>query len=688
MKGIKGLCLALCALLTLSGCSVLEVEGKTVSSAPILQTLSMPPYQDREAPAAAAIDAEGNLRVDLWLDASQLMGGINESSDSLYAHNSRKYRQGGFHYRFAATAGWYEDVLQDMLVAAGDARTRVLRAGNERLTDAFLQSRGFTGDEAALRSYRRDMLTYAIDPMPDLFAAFSSDSMEDSFYSLGSPQMNQMARFEGDNGALLENPGQASAMSAALNEFIDGFHQKKAAPPEGLSAVGDDQQSPLWYALQNIDLSRLSVITCDPAALRRLNGPDTAGAPVNYIEALLRERGVFDEGLTVGLYAMRLDYLGQMTSFGAADFSDPLIWGRLNYNNKTQKTDSALPMPRVLLALVVGEPRQVEAYTNALNACLDEDEAFQAPRGPDKGQLCYTAKGETVTQQPFQFEYRYTDVARPSAGYYSQHTEGGSLTVADGAVTREDGLFMAELDLGESEKAVSQLVYAWPAAALEDGVGLELSSVTNARVEVVDALLLSGTLPNAPDTAVEVGGSVQTLALRDKLYLFSYRESPYQDDPASSPFTLDGLRWSEDGATLLATVNADRAKLSGGYYRLRIVADVSGEQVSWPAVDWTQDDTGLSVEVTSAQITEWESFMQVLTQYGRERGAVPKQFDHAWGAVVDKPYQGVDIPDFPPVYQALYLNRLFTQIRQAANLDTAPFIRCVFSVFIKDAVLP
>ena len=314
--GGKKLAVCLLALTLLTGCSRWKVEGRTVEASPSLELLSMPAYEETAEIVSATVSSEeGPLRVDVWLDASQVMGGVNEHEDSIYPRASAKYRQGGFHYRYQDQVGWYENVLKDVLTAAEGSRTRLLRAGNERLTDDFLRSQGFDGTEEQLRSFRRDLLTYAVDPMPDVFSAFSSEKMTDSFYALGSPLMNQMERFAGDSGALLENPGRVEQMSKALQDFIAAFHQKKQEPPAEYSAVEKDDDSPLFYALQNLDTSRLSVITCDPAALRRLTGTDVSGAPVDYLEKILQERGVFDQGLMVELYVMQLDYMGQMTSF-------------------------------------------------------------------------------------------------------------------------------------------------------------------------------------------------------------------------------------------------------------------------------------------------------------------------------------------------------------------------------------
>lgn len=661
--------LLLCVLIALTGCDVLEVSGTPVKDEPALQLLVMPPYADEEAEAEQAAGADSHLRVDLWLDASQLMGGVNENEESLYPHASRKYREGGFHYRYGSTVGWYENVLQDMLAAAGDARVRVLRAGNERLTDQFLWESGFAAvNEDVLRSLRRDMLTCAINPMPDLFTGFSAESMEDSFYSLGSPQLNQMARFMPDDGAELENPGMTAQMNAALNKQIAAFENGAGY---ALSAVRDDQQSPLCYALENIALDRLSVITCDPATLRRLSGTTADGAPVDYITALLRERGVFDAGLKATLYALRLDYIGQMISFGSADFSDPLIWGRLDYNNKTNQPIGELPMPRIALALVVGKPSQVDGYTAALNLLMNSDGALRGLRGPVEGQLSYTANSQTVTQQPFGFSYEYTDVERPDFGYYTQHTDGMTLTLpmGGGEISEKNGLTTVSLT-GDGE-AVCRL--SWPAAALGDGMSLDLTALTNVKTEVIDSLLFSGTLTNTPDAVVPEGA--QAVKLRDKLYLYTRQTD-------KNPFAVAGIALSEDQATLQATVTIDGGMLKPGYYRVRVYADASGAQLSWPAVGWTEDVTGLSVEISNGQITAWESFSNVLTRYARDEAIVPKQFNHAWGSYNDKGYEGVAIPDFPPVYRALHLSRLFTQLRSAALVDTAPYIRCVFDVFV------
>lgn len=680
--GGKKLAVCLLALMLLTGCSRWKVEGRTVEASPSLELLSMPAYEETAETVSTAVSSEeGPLRVDVWLDASQVMGGVNEHEDSIYPRASAKYRQGGFHYRYQDQVGWYENVLKDVLAAAEGSRTRLLRAGNERLTDGFLRSQGFDGTEKQLRSFRRDLLTYAIDPMPDVFSGFSSEKMTDSFYALGSPLMNQMERFAGDGGELLENPGRVEQMSQALQDFVAAFHQKKQEPPAEYSAVEKDDDSPLFYALQNLDTSRLSVITCDPAALRRLTGTEVSGTPVDYLEEILQERGIFDQGLMVGLYAMQLDYMGQMTSFGAADFAEPLLWGRPDYaENRT--TQGAMPMPRILLMLAVGQLEQVRAYTEKLNRLLEADASLQGTRGPEKGQLCYTAHGETVTQEPFSFFYEYTEIQRPSAGLYTQRADGFTVQTEQGTVSRENGLYTVRLTGREGREEIN---LRWPLQAVEGAETLDLSQLTGTSVRAIDSLLLDSVLPNTPETAEDSREDRQILTLRDKRYVFVRQNDPFAGGKEENPFALTEIRWNREKGQLEVNLQVDHVKLKSGYYRLEVEASLSGKQILWPKVEWIDR---LGTEITNSQISTWESFTQHLYRCGRRLKNVPKQFDHAWGPATSKPYQDVAIPDFPPVYRALHLQELVQQLREGANVENVPLIRCVFDVFVADMSEP
>ena len=457
-------------------------------------------------------------------------------------------------------------------------------------------------------------------------------------------------------------------MSKALQDFVAAFHQKKQEPPAEYSAVEKDDDSPLFYALQNLDTSRLSVVTCDPAALRRLTGTDVSGAPVDYLEKILQERGVFDQGLMVGLYVMQPDYMGQMTSFGAADFAEPLLWGRPDYaENRT--TQGAMPMPRFLYLLAVGQPEQVRAYTEKLNALLDADTSLQGTRGPEKGQLCYAAHGETVTQEPFSFFYEYTEIQRPSAGLYTQRADGFIVETEQGTVSRENGLYTVRLT----------------GRVGNEGITLDLSQLTGTSVRAIDSLLLDSVLPNTPETVEDSREDRQVLTLRDKRYVFVRQDDPFADGKEENPFTLTDIHWNEENGQLEVNLQVDHTKLKSGYYRLEVETILSNKQILWTKVEWIDR---LGTEITNSQISTWEAFTQHLYRYGRRLKNVPKQFDHAWGPATSKPYQDVAIPDFPPVYRALHLQSLVQQLREGANVENVPLIRCVFDVFVADMPEP
>ena len=121
----------LIALLCLCSCSVLEslpaafapVEPVGASNLPDLRQLTMPDADIAAQQSSAAAGQNGPLQVDLWLGASQVMGGVNPLDSNLYPHRSRRYREGGFHYRYENETGWYENLLRDLLSAAEGSRT-------------------------------------------------------------------------------------------------------------------------------------------------------------------------------------------------------------------------------------------------------------------------------------------------------------------------------------------------------------------------------------------------------------------------------------------------------------------------------------------------------------------------------------------------------------------------------------
>jgi len=144
----------LTALLCLCSCSAMEhlpaalqpSPQQAASNLPDLRQLAMPAAQENPWQPTTAENGQNALQVDLWLDASQVMGGVNPHAESLYPHRSHRYREGGFHYRYENQTGWYENLLRDLLSAAEGSRVRVLRSGNEHITDEQLMAAGLSDD--------------------------------------------------------------------------------------------------------------------------------------------------------------------------------------------------------------------------------------------------------------------------------------------------------------------------------------------------------------------------------------------------------------------------------------------------------------------------------------------------------------------------------------------------------------
>ncbi len=650
-------------LFGLSSCTVLD--GLSHSDAqPDLRLLERPVYEETP-PSSAPEEKESALRLDLWLDGTQVMGGINPNEEGMYPHASRKYREGGFHYRYENTTGMYETVLRCMLSSVEGSRVRLLRYGNERLPNAYLTEQGLASADASaetLRSIRRDMLTYAVDPMPTIFSSFSGEKMTDSFYSLGTPKLNQIGNI---SASLLENPSLAAAMDTALSQQMKAIEANEA---DDLLAVGDDNDYPLLYALNNIDLSRLSVITCDPAAIRRLTAVNAGGDAEALLQELLSERGVFDEGLSVGLYAFTLDYMGQLSTFGAADLSEPLLWGRLDYNNSTGKTDGELVMPRTLLTLVIGKPAQVESFTADFEKQLAASDTLKVPRGPQGGQLCYALNGETIVQEPFGFDYEYTLISREQVDQITQYTAGAVLTAENAGVSTEGSLTTVTLAPVDGVQPDRTLTLALPLAGPSGNMTMDASALENVTFTVQEALLLSGVVPNRPDTVIPE--NAQAIALRDQVYVFTVQD-------AKSPVHCTGL--SSDGAVLTAQLFVDGSALKPGYYRLLFSADLPGSSFQWHTPDWVRT---LNATLTNEQIANWETFSSLLAKVERKRTYLSIPYQHAWGDASNTTYYGEPVPEFPPVMKAPGLGELVSQLQSAAHPGSSPYIRYVFDLFV------
>jgi len=687
-----------CVLAALSGCAVVDLQGEMISAEPNLSLLRMEPYEEADEAAEAQANERYGLpyQVDLWLDGSQLMGGVNPNTSNVYPHFGRQYREGGFHYRFNETVGWYHRVLTSMLDAAEGSWVRVLRFGNERLPDSLLQAEGLASRDAApaaLRSLRRDLLTYAVRPLRSVFEGMAAEDMKNSFYSLGSVQMNQMGRFAADRETELENPALAPQMDTLLNDVIRRLADKAGPDPDLLALQSREEEDyPLLYALENIDMTRLSVITFDPAGIRRLSHMSTDGSMNFYVERLLTERGLFDKGLSVGLYAFRLDYIGQMATIGLANLSEPFIWGKLDYGSARPPSQYAMPMPRMAMALVIGPEELVRAYMDRLNGLLEEigmiqnagGETEKEKRGPHGGELAYSRNGVLTVQEPFTFEHWNTLIVRPNGGNYRRRTPGAALTVeeGEGRVEERNGLqtvFLRPMENGLHENRVLRL--SFPRQNENQGVEPDLSKLEGARVEVTSAILLAETLPNRPSVTREPAEGEQILALRDKLYVYARRDNLFHPGGKASPFTMKAVEISGDGREVVCTLEVEGVTLEEGYYRLEVRADLPGSGVEWAPVNWIDGSNSQAAPLPDPNdVVHWEAFTAEMARNEKSKTSIIPELIHAWGTRTPRGYS-VSVPDSPQVDRAMGLVELTTQIRNAATRDEDVFIRYVFDVF-------
>lgn len=696
--------LLLLALLMLSACDALDNPAPQAAG-PNLSLVSLPAWHDDSAPAAQAQIGDGGYAlVDFWLDGTQNMGGINVSAASMYPHMGKKYREGGFHYHYGARAGWYESLLGDFLTAAGDARVRTLRYGNEVMPDDALAGYGLQREAADERaSVWRDLHTVAQETDAGFFKRMGAEDMQSSFYALGAPDW--LARAATLDAQQLENPALRDAMAGAQAAQANAIAAGDGAYI--LAAGRDEVRCALYDALPNLDLRRLSVITVDPASVRRLSGADDTGKTIAYYEQLLRQTGVFDAGLCVGVLDFQLDYLGQLSTFTTADLSEPLVWGRVILDEKKQTFENLGVMPRRLLTLVVGTRARVDDFITRLTTAISGDRALRGLRGPQNGELTYAADGQTVTQQPFAFAWNHTVIARPGMGYYTQATAGASLAEAADASVGNAALTGAE---GEGAAAITEaggaagaqsaaaaatvaesglpritlaadargqqpdrtLTITLPIEAGADGASLDVSRLTGASLTAQSSVLLGEVLPNTPQNAA-AGTGGQTITYRDRVYRFA-------EGAEGDAFSLQ--RIAEDGGRLVVTLAVDGDLLHTGYYRLHVAADATGEQVAWQAVPWIDGAESVSASVSDAQVYEWETFTTAMTEYDRDSKSLPRMFQHAWGPFTEKLYHGLRVPDFPPVYRSVRLKELFAQLRAAAASDVSPLIRYTFEVFV------
>lgn len=665
------LCVLLLAGAALSACTL--PAGDAPAPGPDLRQVTLPARTAAAQPESTAqTGGEDYALVDFWLDGTQNMGGISTIANSMFPHTGRKYREGGFHYHYGANAGWYESLLGDFLTAAGDARVRTLRYGNELFPDNALAAYGLLpGGAAARASIWRDLHTVAQETDSGFFKQMSTEDMSRSFYALGARAwLTRMAAFD---PLLLENPALQAAMAEAQAARADAVATRDDTYV--IQAGRGEENCALYTALPNLDLRRLNVITVDPASVRRITGADESGKAIAYYQQLLSAMGVFDAGLCVAVLDFQLDYLGQMATFSTADFSEPLVWGRVILDERKQTFLNLGVMPRRMLTLVVGTRARVDGFIDSLGRAIAADRGLRGLRGPQNGELLYAAGGQTVAQQPFTFAWNHTVIERPDMGLYTQDTQGALLTAEPAAAldTALSGLPLLRLATDDkSAQPDRTLTIRLPIRRTADGATLDVSRLNSATLTAECTVLLDRVVPNSPALSPPVAGE-QAVRYRDQVYVFAAGAD-------ASAFTLEGIALQND--TLVLTLRVTGSLLKTGYYRLRVAADATAEQVAWAQVPWIDSEDSVSVSISDAQVYEWEIFTVAMTEYDRETRGLPRMFQHAWGGFTDKLYHGLRVPEFPPVYRSLRLAELAAQLRGAAAAHVSPLIRYTFEVFV------
>jgi len=440
-----------------------------------------------------------------------------------------------------------------------------------------------------------------------------------------------------------------------------------------------------------MDLDRLNVIPFDPAGLRRMSGTDG----VRYVASLLRDKGVFNKGLCIGMYAFQLDYMGQMGTIGPANLMEPLIWGRpiLKRGTQTGEIDYIAAMPRILLALVIGSEERVAAYMGRLSLLLEADpllmDTEEARRGPrNKDDFRYRVNGVEESAGSFVFQKWETVFIRPKLGFYSQEYEGTSLELDPslGFVTEANGFRTVTL-LPDEHGGLrdGEIILRIPLELPEGAVQFDLPHYGQPWLEIPTTLLFEKALPQQSDDAPEKTETEQTIPFRGQWYVFALESDPYKDIGAMPPFQLSSVvEPSEGGASLVCTIEVNAALLKEGYYRLRICTDTTGQEIRLEDVAWIDGENSINATLTNNDIILWETFTQAVAEKERSLKRLPSSFRYVWGPYDKDTYQGLPIPDAPPLDRAIGLIELVNQIREAAMDQQEPHVRYVFDVFINN----
>jgi hypothetical protein len=572
------------------------------------------------------------INVDIWLDATPNVGGINlAEGDSVFDGMKKDDTvSGGFQYKDDKSEDppkpFYLSVLRSFLTtAAGSRVVRVLRYNDEIFPDAFLAEQGVVSDaEAAskpdvLRSVRRDLMTYAVNPNLDLF-----DQPNDAFYSVGNRANSRMeAVVSAGVPGYPENPGRLENMGKVQEERVRigeaaGFQGDYDLRAGGLTAAplryadfrldmqDEPAASPLYYALDNMRLDHLNVSTCDTLGLKpveALSGNEEEGkfAYIQLYQELLQSRGVFSkERLQVEFIAVNLDYCGFISQVYGRTLAEPFRWGRsVSDTVKDKKRTSRKEIdkrfvvaPRPILILLIGPKEAVEKYKGDLQNRWDADGLFQQERArnwrrkmkieSDTGPVEFSYGGIVQPLIPFSFDSVFHTVAQTGVEAYDIGDDY-TLTLRDSRTgqtqpaRREGDWNLLTIhpddqgryagDLGNTTPYAIELSVEAP--PLQNDAEITAEMVQGAEARVIRQLTL------APGDASEnaPGGEPVVIAVRDKKYVYSLREGT---EAEGSPFRMaTGSPRLKNGRYVFEIAVNGGAELQPGYYRIQVRADLN-----------------------------------------------------------------------------------------------------------------
>ena len=647
-----------------------------LAASPDLGTLRYTPPQTPAVEESESPQTENRvIPLDLWMDATPNVGGVNLIADTLYpTGSSAQYYQGGFHYlwqdNYREFHGWYLDLLTALPELLGPQRSqvRVLRYDDGLFPEELLSKHGLTADSAeAAASLQRDLRVWATQATAETFTEMVQPGPE-NFYTPGAP-----AAARADQVAL-ENPAQAQALLAAQQE---GLALQQAGDASAL-VCQEEGGSHLLTALRYLDPSHLNLITLDTWSLGSLDAV-IDGRLADPYAAVLEEHGLFHGGDTaMTVFALRLDYVGAVTSFAWETPAEALQWGRLSRGNSGLWRECA--MPRCMLLLLLGPQDEVSETAQRLES-LFAGEVFTQVRGFQDGDgpvtvVNYFYEDEKIMRSTCTFAYVREDFPMVEAQQAQTLQDATAMTHNGQAAD-----LTQTVTLRPENGRYADQTFTWR-FPVHQALDLDAKILTQgAALELAGSLTLSHTLPNTLQEreALEDAGIPYTL-YRDTLYVFAPSELP---EGASLEAAV------ENGEAVL-TLRLDGAALTPGWRTFRLTLNIPAD--AWEAPDglaWLADngpdgnaDAGKWDYDYGERIPAvWLELPQALHDAGAQtRQRLSESLRHAWcdgnaNLTLDR------VPNIPPVFRLLKAGDLLARLRQSALRVETPLALLDLTVF-------